>query len=336
MKKTLLSTVLISLVSTSAMADTTLFGRMHASLDAVDTGESSKNISHSDNISMLGVKGSEKIADNLSAVYHVEFAVSAGDGAGKLGDRNQFVGLKGKGGTVLFGKKDTPMKLVWVKSDMFVGELGSQRPLTGGTQKGAGLGTNGTWNARTDSSIIYMLPKMGGFSGSIAHSTEQSNNNTTLTSANAFYTTGGLTLGAGYEKTYNDDEGTRLMAAYKAGKFKVSGFVQDTKSATAGGKETDLWNVSGSMKTGAKGVIKAQYTSLDDSTAGLDDGATMWALGYDHHLSKRTKVYAQYASVDNDSAGLIGLGGHGHSEQSNPITAGSDVNGVSFGMKHSF
>ena len=336
MKKTLLAVALISAITSSAvMADTTLFGRVHASIDAVDIGEASNNVSHSDNISMLGVKGSEKISDNLDAVYHVEFAISGGDGS-NIGNRDQYVGLRSNAGTLLVGKKSTPFKGVWAKSDMFVGELGSQRPLTGGTQKGAGLGTNGTWNARPDNSIIYMLPKMGGFKAAIAHSTEQNNNGKTATSASAYYTMGALTTGAGYEKTGSGDEGYRVMAAYTAGKFKVSGFIQDTKSDISGGKETDVWNVSGSVKTSAKGLVKAQYTDLDDSTSGIDDGATMWAVGYDHHLSKRTKVYAQYASVDNDSEGFVGLGGHGHSEASNPTTAGRNVNGISLGLKHSF
>lgn len=58
--------------------------------------------------------------------------------------------------------------------------------------------------------------------------------------------------------------------------------------------------------------------------------ARQWILGYNHHLSKRTKLYAAYTRIDNGSGVAYGYnfkGGVGH---------GQDASSLSIGLRHAF
>ena len=334
MKKTLAIAIAVGLAAPMAvMADTTLYGSVHTSIDVVDDGSASNNVSRSSNKSYLGVKGSEKITDGLSAVYKLEFGPDVGGKGASLSNRDQYVGLSGEYGTLVAGRASTPYKQVGGKADLFwFSQLGTNRTITGP-------------NIRADNVIAYFTPKMGGFKAAIAHITEgagnggSQNNAGTGWSGNAFYTAGGLTVGFGYEN-HNGATGTgakeadlaRLMAAYDTGKFKVVGFAEEIDPNGANNDTSNL-GIGASMKT-AKGVVKGQYYTSDPD--GADNDSSLLALGYDHKLSKRTTVYAQYATVDNDTNASTSLGKGGRSDSYAPIAAGQDVSGISLGIKHDF
>jgi predicted porin len=54
------------------------------------------------------------------------------------------------------------------------------------------------------------------------------------------------------------------------------------------------------------------------------------ALGYVHHLSKRTSVYATYARLSNDGGAAFAVG-------SPPAAkAGASSSGYELGLRHSF
>jgi len=333
MKKTLAIAIAAAFaVPMSVMADTTLYGSAHASLDSVDVDQAgaNNNTSYSNNKSYLGVKGSEKITDGLSAVYKIEFGPAFGSGRG-LSDRDQYAGLTGNYGTLVAGRASTPYKIVGAKADLFwYSQLGSNRFVTGP-------------DARANNVIAYFTPKMGGFSAAWATVTESGNSGVTANSANAFYKAGGLMVGLGLEDTNitGDDIDTRLMASYDTGKFKVVGFAeshdggtQANSGAVAG--DTDVYGLGASVKTG-KGVVKAQYYVANPDAA--DSDTKMFAVGYDHNLSKRTTVYAQYAAMDNDANARLALGGAGtggHSAGVATTAGGQDQSGISLGIKHDF
>ncbi|WP_291341569.1 porin [Acinetobacter sp. UBA801] len=115
MKKLLLAATVAAMGVSAAQAAPTLYGKLNVSLDQVDNHDFKGNdvtelSSHS---SRIGVKGEEKLTDNLSAVYQVEWAVST-DGAGSDTDwslRNRFLGLKWAGiGTLKAGQYDSYFK----------------------------------------------------------------------------------------------------------------------------------------------------------------------------------------------------------------------------------
>jgi predicted porin len=56
-----------------------------------------------------------------------------------------------------------------------------------------------------------------------------------------------------------------------------------------------------------------------------DTSAKQFTLGYNHNLSKRTKVYGYYTKVDNQTNASYMTG-----------TAGADFSSLAFGVRHNF
>lgn len=125
-------------------------------------------------------------------------------------------------------------------------------------------------------------------------------------------------------------------------------------AVTASSLDRTTWGLGGSFNIGA-GTVKAQYYKAGESkggTAAIPDGATMIAVGYDHNLSKNTKVYVAYAATKNDQSsdmtkgipnkgGTYGAAGGGHDNNPNNVIAGqngaapnngSDPQALSVGM----
>lgn len=138
MKKLLLATAISAMGITAAQAAPTVYGKLHVSVDNIDKrqGAGSDNLFQvNSNASRFGVKGEEKLTDNLSAIYLAEWEISTdGDDIssvtstdGKtngskldLFQRNRYLGLKYDGvGAVKVGKFDTYVKTSQGKVDYF-------------------------------------------------------------------------------------------------------------------------------------------------------------------------------------------------------------------------
>ena len=100
-----------------------VYGKIHVSLDYLDSGVSSSvandsggkltdgSFSIASNSSRVGFKGKYQINDQFTALYQVEQEVNVdGSGNDNWTTRNSFVGLGGDFGKVLVGYHDTPFK----------------------------------------------------------------------------------------------------------------------------------------------------------------------------------------------------------------------------------
>ena len=87
MKKLLAIAVAAALTAPAAMADTTLYGKLHASVGQVKTtvdGVTTKNTAVESHNSCIGIKGSTALDNGLEATYGLEYAVDLdGDAATK-------------------------------------------------------------------------------------------------------------------------------------------------------------------------------------------------------------------------------------------------------------
>lgn len=351
MKYLISSIALFGAMSSSVLADTVLYGKLHNSIDMTDSGgdNSGTQTTVSSNSSRIGVKGVEKINDDLSAVYKVEWGLNSAENGNGLSDRNRYVGFTGDWGTVVTGRVDTPNKAVGRKAELFGDELGDARTLT------AKFDGSTTSDRRADNVVAYMSPKMSGASVAVAAVLEDGQkdplgNEKTVQgySANAIYETGGLLVGVGHttldsgevatDRKTASSQTTRVSAAYDTGNIKVTGMYQkDGDIAGQSGIDRNVYGVGGAVKMGA-GKVKAQYYVADDASDHADTGASLFAVGYDHNLSKRTKVYAQYVQLDNDKNATYSIGG-GHGDKVEVDLTGtesSDPSGVSVGVIHKF
>ncbi|MEO1767345.1 porin [Thiobacter aerophilum] len=240
------------------------------------------------------------------------------------------------------------------------------------------VGLSPGWENRPQNTIAYATPSFNGLTGTIAYVTNMEVNNnfagaavngTTndfsvdAWSASVVYDNGPIYVGLAYERhnlanmngfgpyaNLNDEKAWRLAGGYNFGDFKVTALYQRETDLCVGNVATPgnctkndgdrtSWGLGGAYKMGAN-TIKAQYYRTGDTGDVKDTSANMWALGFDHALSKRTTVYAAYAKTNNDNAVRYSAFGGGHGD--NPMVGapgplnGKDPSGFSLGVIHNF
>ena len=113
MKKLLLAATVATLAMNAAQAAPTLYGKLSVTLDNIDNNgfKDESVVKVNSNASRLGVKGEEKLTDNLSAVYLAEWEISADGDGDVFKNRNRFVGIKSNGvATLKVGQYDSYFK----------------------------------------------------------------------------------------------------------------------------------------------------------------------------------------------------------------------------------
>jgi predicted porin len=346
MKKHLIAVAVAAAVAApAAMADTTLYGLAHVSADYVDNDVDS-NLNVQSASSRLGVKGTEKLSNGLSALYQIEWGVDMAD-SGAFSARNQFVGLTGGFGTLVAGRHDTPMKLAIAKYDLFGDQIGDNGNIVGGVfNKKETVG----WNLRPGNVVAYITPDVSGFSATLAYVADHDmggtlsdlsktdynnsdNNDNDAYSISAGYKHKMFDVTGAYEK-HNagslDEKSWLIGAGVNFGGVRVNALYQDIEDFA--NKEAKVFGGGVSYAFG-NNTIKAQYytTDAEGSNGTLSKDRSLFALGYDYKLSKQTTVYAAYAMGDKGQT----VWGDGHGGKT---TCGvdKDCSAFSVGVKHSF
>ena len=321
MKKALLPLAIAALMPMSAMAvgpiDGKLYGKINVSVDKTQTevgsivGGSSVNTTDQDqwevnsNASRIGVKGKAELSEGFYAIYKAEFEMYVDDGQKAsnqtFSQRNIYVGLSGKAGTIIVGKNDTPTKLAQKKIDLF-GDLN-------GDIKNTFQGEN-----REDNIIIYTTPKMNGFAASIAAVASEGETINGVngkeddgfdgTSFALSYTNDDLYLSLASDNEINGVDLLRAVAQYKVGDWQL-GFMYQDAEAVSGSADEDGYFVSVAYKLNSKIKLKAQYGEIDgENSAGSDIEEETLSLGLDYKLAKNTKLFGYY-TVNTDQVKAV-------------------------------
>ena len=321
MKKVLPLAIAAALVvPAAAMADATVFGKVHMIAQNYDNG--SDSVWSTDSVaSRVGVKGSEDLGDGLKAVYHLEFGVNIDANSG-VSNRNQFVGLAGGFGTILAGRHDTPMKMSQGAFDEF-GDLphGDIETVIPGED-------------RVSNVLAYVSPAMSGFTfvgAAVAGELGDTGNMATsgLTGIADHYSLAGLysngpvfaSLAYNGYSTGNLDPTNeykpsiwRATLVWNGGNWQAGAIYADTNTDGIT-DDSKAWGLSGHFMVTPNDKIKAQYLDGDSPVFGVgglglspnvklsggDDPVTQWSIGYEHSFSKRTYVHVGYTSYDLDS-----------------------------------
>ena len=331
-KKVLAAAIAAAVVaSPAAFATSTVYGKIHNSVDMVDTEVNNvttvDNYQVNDRASRLGFKGSEDLGGGLKAIYQMEFGVTTSGGpqqeaGGTLGTRtrNTFVGLSGGFGTFLVGRHDTPAKVAfYAAGNDHLGD--SIIDLNNGV---LGVFTE----VRANNGIAYISPNFSGFTLAAAvvpgeenevANDNQSNGLADHVSVGLMYKGGGLKASVGYEKldnqagglasfpataSNNDTKMWQAGASYTFGAFTLGAQYEDTENyGWVDGDDYTAWAVSGKAAFGNNAIILV-YTDaeLDAKAANQDADSDGWGISAEHNFSKRTKVYAAYATneIDHD------------------------------------
>lgn len=344
----------------------TFYGVADLSYDFVNTGDgvtaangttavtgTSKRVVSS-NVSKFGFKGSEDLGEGLSANWQIEQQINIDESStsNTFATRNSFINVKSeKLGTVLFGRHDTPYKFASRKLDMFGDNIGDNRALMGNK-------SNKGFELRPNNILMYTSPTFSGFNAAIATvnlqeaNTKSTDKRDNITSLAVMYDAAPFFGSIAHEAHKlesnatttkgQDESATRLGFGFKPeGKpFELSAIYE---------KITDNLGLLGANLNGhsaaylgakymmGNNAVKLGYVKAGQlaNTAITDSGATQVSIGYDHGLSKRTKLYAVYTKITNGK----GIN-YGFSQSSGAASTnsgfGTSPSVVSLGVKHSF
>lgn len=327
------------LAATAAMADVTIYGRLHGDLENTKAGSSSAvstNMVQNDT-SRIGFKGDEDLGNGLKAIWQVESGVAIDDGSagastGTLGTRETFLGLSSsRFGTFKLGN-------FLVAIDDLHGIAGNNFQYYTGISNDAALWLNGGklstggFDARAGNSVSYQTPDFNGLTSRVQYSlttgtgnSETQHGGASLISANVQYSKGPLRVGYGIQANrdmqtmssnfYQNGLTNMLAVGYTVGPFYLAGLVEHDSLSNI--------NNSGKDRSRNYGSVLASYTvgnnvfSVFGGKAGAwhgdagvaDSGAKLGTVAYNYVLSKSTQVYVLYTTLRDDSNASYVLGG---------------------------
>lgn len=342
MNKTLLALAALTAAAGAAAqsSNVSLFGVVDASVARITTtGKSVSGLASGGNSSSrLGFRGVEDLGGGLKAGFWLEGGVNVDDGsaAGFKFDRRSTLSLMGDFGEVRLGRDKTPtylnLETFHAFGDTGMGGINAHN-LVGGSAAGT---AEGSAPKRFSNSVTYLLPKMSGFYGQVAHSFGEDAADSSLKSATGLrlgYANGPLNVAAAYGVTRGgtaaageDYKAMNLGASYKIGDFTPMLLIASERGA---GKRVDVYSVGVKMKLGA-GELRVAYTDYSDKKG--DNDSQRLALGYGCQLSKRTEIYGAVARLNNDGAATRKLA----SSLSPTPAAGKSLTGYEIGIRHNF
>lgn len=274
------------------------------------------NISDID--SHIGLTGHENITYGLKAFYYFEFGLPLNSG-GPLRDKDQYIGISSDYGSLILGRKNTPLKSSLGDFDQFDDiPVADIKDLVPGED-------------RTDNLLMYISPNLDNwyFSGAVIAGEDKGNNLDGLADylSIAFVHNGENIYGSlsynRYTHMYDmlshrknpDTELYRGVLIWKQPEWQL-GFMASYFNFNSDLNDIDsskAFGVSGNVKFGQSGMIKSQYIISDDLTIndssntlnGLyidpsfhvpdvtapQDKIKRFSIGYDHALSKNTMLY---------------------------------------------
>ena len=353
MKKTLVALAVLGSFAgvASAATSVTLYGTVDAGYEGWSYGKDFSSFNNtfvqggtSEANSKIGVKGQEDLGNGLAATFQLEGDVNADVGSSSLFNRESTVGLKGAFGEVKFGKSKSQMELALGGvvpgrrvADVDLYSVAEKRHSNGlfysydnaGFSFGADVTTKG--GALGDDKEGEKGQKVGwgvraGYAGNVG-------GNVTLLARAAYqrdgvvlpndkqqYEAGGLLAAV---IPYSNNALT-VGVAYAQGR----GDAADLLSAKAGTNRiyADKARTWSGVIASTFGPNDSAYVKYQQRKGKLDDGSVayngnVWAIGYEHALSKRTSVYADvaYATIKQPQASDKGT-----------------ATGYSVGLSHSF
>jgi predicted porin len=333
MQKKLIALALASAFAVPAFAATSnvdISGKMAFSVgDVSGTGTSDDGMVVNDENSRVTLKGSEDLGGGMKAGFSATYQFNANTSGAVMAGQEVYGNLSGAFGTVIYGVKDNLVKGIGRKVDLFGDQTaGDARYMT----------KQGFIDGRGGNVVAYVSPDFSGLSLALAYNPDEKKggNNGATTMGTLTYANGPLYASLGYynvDKT-NNEKGWRAGVSYSLGDLKLVGLYQDVKSiGGVDNKDAKTWGAGAAYKMGAI-TLKGQYYSNNAKAANGD--SSMYVLGGDYSLSKRTTVQLAYGKVTNKSAASLGGGAVTGGADSYSIAAGKDPKRFTVGVRHDF
>jgi len=333
MKKTIIAAAVAAAVAApAAMADVTVYGKIHQALNdgeigvnGISAAASASGESQNSNASRLGVKGTEDLGNGMSAFFQMEYASDNSDGQDMGGARDGFVGVKGNFGTVALGRMAGATKATLYgvgnvqladshlgsdyasafqsKADRHNNVVAYKNSFNGvnvtlaaaGNDTGNTVATMGTDNFAHTS--IGFDTTIGGAKIAVAQlNSDGTGKDTTIAGVKMSFDA--LTVGVVYEDAEKVASGQKILNV-----------------ATAAAFDAETTGISASYAMG-NNVVSVAYTDSEVKSGATTTDVNATFVNLQHKLSKRTSAYISFAdyeakvgsttgNADNMSIGLI-------------------------------
>lgn len=349
--------------SGSAVAQSTLtmFGVVDTAIQHIKGGDAhvTRLSSGALNGSRLGFKGVEDLGGGLSAAFHLEAGLNTDSGSGRRTstdnvtntagqaitfNRRSTVGLKGGFGEVRLGRDYTPVADNHTDYDVFGNSgIGDSSLLTQALAIGLVAGGGVKTDVRASNSIGYFLPgNLGGIFGYAMHAVSETANGSpegykkgdgAHTGARIGYENGGLNVAVAYGKTklaaQSNLDNIHVGAWYRISPLQLFGQMSRERTRIDGQRHVNDAASIGAIYVQGVSQFKVEITrSVIQRAMGEDSAATMFALGYQYDLSKRTALHGAVSFIRNNDRGIFDL--------AVPVRAGQNASGVQVGVRHRF
>lgn len=370
MKKSLVALAALAVVgAASAQSTVTLSGNIKGGFASTKysngaTGNGS-NTSMADGSSRFILSGREDLGGGMAGIFQIDTRFRVDDNGGAptaspLAGGNTFLGVAGGFGQLRMGKLDTHY---CTGSDEHGVRATALQASSCGILGYVGGVTQSIANASRSVNVVrYDLPSsmMAGVTGGITYSTGFAGNDGAIGtpgkgrawSANIGYAAGPLKLAASFwdakaedrslAVARNDQQAWTVTGGWNFGVGTIGlTYDQSTydKAAAASGvfveNKRRAFSVPVTFGVGA-GTILATYTRARAVSGIANSGATLWSLGYDHALSKRTSVGISYAAMNNQAAANYQLYTAGALQSLTVPVAGQDQRSLYVGLRHAY
>lgn len=336
MKRTLIALGVIAAAAAplAANANPKIYGKMNLAIEKIDA-ETNAGVSIEDNwrvssyASRFGVKGESELTPTMSAVYGIEWEVSADGNSGTdLGQRNRFAGLKHQDfGTLKLGRLDTYLKLAQGKIDLF---NDTKADISDANHGAAAIFAGET---RTNNAIDYQSPKIADaitigvqlIPGEDTGAAAKYDGLADGISTSVAYDKDSLFLALAYDKEVAGNNallGTpagnsgrrdtlRAAASFKVADLTLGAMYQVSElSESIGVTPTTATEETAALVSAAYKIddvtLKLQY-AMAENDAPTAVERTRMALGADYAFTSKTKVYGYYTSYEQDKGNESGL-----------------------------
>lgn len=287
-RKLSMAIALASIVPTAVLADMTWYGKANVSFENTNEWDDS-HTSLMSNASRIGVKGSEEIADGLSAVYKFEYQTAMDDGdegGSTFSQRNIYVGVKGGFGQVIAGKFDTPTKSAQGSIDLF-------NDLRGDIKNVITLN-----EVRASNILMYTTPNASGFAANVAYISSEDADVDDGVSTSFTYTVDNFYAAIAYDQDVVDEDSNNLRVAVQGdlGAFTL-GAMYEQLDADVLDDTLDATLISAAYKIGDKTTLKAQFGQSDQHA----EGGESMSVGADFKYTSNLKSFIYYTAYSADS-----------------------------------
>ncbi|MDF0533830.1 porin [Shewanella yunxiaonensis] len=301
MKKTMLALSLIAAavpVSSAFASDAQFYGRAWLGLTNSDNGvlaNRKENGTQLENFaSFLGLKGDEKLSDNLKVIYVAEFGTEGYYDTSELfTPRNTYIGVAGNLGSIVFGRNDTVFKKTEGKVDLFNITSADMAKLISG-------------NDRLGDSVTYYSPKLSGIqfgsSYQFADNTSSSSGNyaVSATIGDSRLKKDNYYVAVAYADGLNQLDAYRVVGGTKLAGIHWGALVQHAKSDKYENLSGNSYLLSAALPFDQY-QLKLQYLydkaglgkitgNLADKSSVTDTNSYLVSCGLDYSASKATTI----------------------------------------------